>query len=255
MPTRRERLREELVADVLDAALAQLQEVGAEDLSLRAIARDVGMSPAGLYRYFDGRDALLTALIAAGFDDLADHLFTALGQQADVTAAHGRPPPKVPEVAGPDAPSGTRQLAVARAYRAWSLDHPNEFGLLYGDPVRDYAAPAGGVTVEANRRVGQAMLTALVEALLAGSLVVPASYAAIVDDPGALTLAEDITGIAGAPIPPGAALAMLGAWSRLHGIVSLEVFEQFSWIYPEDASPMFEAEIAAMIDALGLPTS
>ena len=252
MTGRRERLRAELVRDIKDAALGQLREVGAEDLSLRAIARDVGMSPAGLYRYFDGRDALLTSLIEEGFDDLADHLFTAISQPELVHAGHGRPAPAVPEVAAADAPPVERQLALARAYRAWGLAHPNEFGLLYGDPVRGYSAPAGGVTVTANSRVSQAMLTPLVEALLAGRLVVPPSYAAITSDPGGERLAADIAAIVGHEIGPGAALSLIGAWARLHGIVSLEVFGQFHWLYPSDATPLFEAEMAAMVADLGL---
>lgn len=252
--TRRERLREQLVADVLDAALAQLQEVGAEQLSLRAIARDVGMSPAGLYRYFDGRDAVLTALIAAGYDDLADHLYTATGQPDLVTASHGRPDPVVPEVVTTDAPSGRRMMAASRALRAWGLAHPNEFGLLYGDPVRGYAAPAGGATVLANRRVGQALLTPLVEALVAGDFRRPAAYDALADDDGATAIADDIAALLGHPVDPADAAAMLGAWSRLHGIVSLDVFDQFDWIYPDHAGPLFEAEIAAMVEVFGLPT-
>lgn len=252
MPTRTERQRAQLVRDVKDAALAQLRDVGAEDLSLRAIARDVGMSPAGLYRYFDGRDALVTALIAEGFDDLADHLFTAIGLDDLVEAAHGRPPAEVPEVVAPDAPPADRMLALARAYREWGLVHPNEFGLLYGDPVRGYAAPDGGVTVAANTRVSRAMLTPLVEALLTGRLRVAPAYASIRDDPGGERLAADIAGIVGHDVGPGAALAMIGAWARLHGVVSLEVFGQFHWLYPDRATPLFEAEVATMVDDLGL---
>ncbi len=255
MPTRTERQRAQLVRDVKDVALGQLREVGAEDLSLRAIAREVGMSPAGLYRYFDGRDALLTALIAEGFDDLADHLFTAVGEVALVEASHGRPAPVVPEVAGPDASPGERQLALARAYRAWGRAHPNEFGLLYGDPVRGYAAPAGGVTVTANTRVSRALLTPLVEALLLGTLRVPPAYGLLDDEPGGVRLAadiEDALGMAGVRIGAGEALFLIGVWSRMHGVVSLEVFGQFAWLFGDDAEPLFEAEMASVLGDLGL---
>ena len=249
MPTRAEEQRRTLVRDVKDAARAQLQEVGAEALSLRAIARDVGMSPAGLYRYFDGRDAILTALIEEGYDDLADHLLHALGQDELVLGRHGRPAPDGPTVE-PDAGFRAQQGAVARAYRRWSLDHPNEFGLLYGDPVRGYAAPAGGVTVTANSRVAQAMLTAMVGALGAGELRVPQQYAALVGDPGGRRLADDIEAIAGVDVGPPAALRMIAAWARLHGLVSLEVFNQLHWLYPEDASSFALVEIEAQLDDL-----
>lgn len=249
MPTRAEQQRATLVRDVKDAALAQLREVGAEALSLRAIARDVEMSPAGLYRYFDGRDAILTALIEEGFDDLADHLFHALGEQDLVLARHGRPRPGAAVVAA-DASPRARQRAVAHAYRRWSLDHPNEFGLLYGDPVRGYAAPADGVTVVANTRVARAMLTPMVEAHVAGGLHVPGHFTDLVDDPGGLRLAADIAEIARIDLDGGTALRMIGAWARLHGVVSLEVFNQLDWIYPDSASSFAAAELEAQLDDL-----
>ena len=249
MPTRAEEQRRTLVRDVKDAARGQLQDVGAEALSLRAVARDVGMSPAGLYRYFDGRDAILTALIEEGFDDLADHLFHALGQSDLVAGRHGRRPPTGP-TAPPDAGFREQQGAVARAYRRWSLEHPNEFGLLYGDPVRGYTAPAGGVTVTANTRVAQAMLTAMVGAHGAGRLRVPDHFDALADDPGGQRLAADIASIAGVDVGAAAALRMIGAWARLHGLVSLEVFNQLHWLYPTDASPFALVEIEAQLDDL-----
>ena len=251
MPTRAEQQRRALVRDIKDAARSQLRDVGAESLSLRAIARDVGMSPAGLYRYFDGRDEILTALIEEGYDDLADHLFHALGQPELVAGRHGRAAPTGP-VVDPGASFREQQEAVARTYRRWSLDHPNEFGLLYGDPVRGYAAPADGVTVTANTRVARAMLTAMVGALGAGRLRVPPHYDALRDDPGGRRLAEDIAGIAGVDVGAPAALRMIGAWARLHGLVSLEVFNQLHWLYPTDAAPFAMVEIEAQLDDLFL---
>lgn len=247
VPTRAEEQRRTLVRDVKDAARSQLRDVGAESLSLRGIARDVGMSPAGLYRYFDGRDAILTALIEEGYDDLADHCFHALGQDDLVLARHGRPRPDGP-VVDPDASFRDQQRAVALAYRRWSLAHPNEFGLLYGNPVRGYAAPAGGVTVTANRRLAQAMLTAMIGAFGAGTLRVPDRYTALVSDDGGRVLAEDIASIAGVDVGAAAALRMIGAWARLHGLVSLEVFNQLHWLYPDDARPFAEVEIEAQLD-------
>ena len=81
---------------------------------------------------------------------------------------------------------------------------------------------------------------------------VPPAYAAITRDPGGEQLAAEIAAIVGHDVGPGAALAMVGAWARLHGIVSLEVFGQFQWLYPDRATPLFEAEIATMAADLGL---
>lgn len=249
MTTRAEQQRAELVRDIKDAALAQLREVGAESLSLRAIARGVGMSPAGLYRYFDGRDAILTALIEEGFDDLADHLFHALGRRQHVLGRHARPAPEGPVVAA-GADFRAQQRMVADAYRTWSLVHPNEFGLLFGDPVRGYAAPADGVTVTANARVAQALLSPMVGAHAAGVLHVPEAFGALDGDEGGRRLAAEIGELTGADLSGSAAMRMIGAWSRLHGLVSLEVFGQLHWLYPLDAGPFADAELEAQLDDL-----
>ncbi|MGH8861716.1 MAG: TetR/AcrR family transcriptional regulator, partial [Jatrophihabitantaceae bacterium] len=92
------------------------------DLSLRAVARDLGVVSSAVYRYFESRDALLTALIIDGYDSL--------GAAVEVAEAI---------VARRDL-SG-RWLATGRAVRAWALERPHEYALLYGSPVPGYAAP------------------------------------------------------------------------------------------------------------------
>ena len=67
----RERVREEMTAEILAAAREHLAEEGAAALSLRSVARDLELAPSALYRYFDGRDALLSALIMAAYESLA----------------------------------------------------------------------------------------------------------------------------------------------------------------------------------------
>lgn len=250
--TRRERLREEATRDLVEAALDQLREVGAEALSLRAVAREVGMSPAGVYRYFDGRDELLTALIAQGFDDLADHLFAATGADEDVIGGHGRPAPPIAERIDPLDRPGAALAAVCRAYRGWALGRPNEFGLLYGDPVRGYAAPVDGVTTIANSRVARAMIAPVVAAHLAGRLDVGPAYRGLDDDPGGRRLAADVERVTGEALPGGVALRAIGAWARLHGVVSMEVFNQLTWLYPDGAEALFEAELTTHLRDLGL---
>jgi AcrR family transcriptional regulator len=225
--TRRERARAETTAEILDAARAQLREVGAAQLSLRAVAGALGMSPAGLYRYYDSREALLTALIAEGFDALA----AAVGEAR--TAVGGR--------------DLTDQLyAAALAFRDWGLAHPHEFGLLYGDPIPGYAAPADGPTSAASRRVGVALLPPLVHAWRAGRLRVPA----LSGTPDAATrrwaaaLAPDL------PVP--AAAAIMGLWTRLHGLVVLEVFGHLRWLGP-DTGPLARAQLEALVGELIAP--
>ena len=234
VPTRRERVRAETVAQILEAARGQLREVGAAQLSLRAVAGALGMSPAGLYRYYDSREALLTALITDGFTALAE----AVDRARDAV----------------DGDHPDRLLAALLGFRAWAVAHPQEFGLLYGDPIPGYAAPDGGPTSAASRRVGVALLTPLVLAWRAGRLRVGHDTGG-----GAAGSAPD-----GAPddaaarrwaatldpgMPPGAAAAVLGAWTRLHGLVILEVFGHLRWLGP-DTGPLAEAQLRALVDDL-----
>lgn len=249
IPTRRERLRAALIDDIKATALAHLQAHGANGLSLRAVARDVGLSAPGMYRYFDSRDDLLTSLIADSYNDLADHVLYAADAGAPASDT-GRGTPQVPERATGDAPPAARFRAAARAYRAWSLAHPNEFGLLFGTPIPGYAAPEGGVTVTAVRRMSVALLHPLVEAHLAGHLRVPSGFS-----DGAVTdrledLRADIAVLAGTDVPPALPGLLLAVWSRIHGFVSLEVFHQFTFAFGDDAGPLFEAEVTALVEAV-----
>lgn len=251
MATRRERLRAELIRDIKSTALAHLREHGVSGLSLRAVARDLGVSAPGLYRYFSGRDDLLTALIADSYHDLADHLLVALGADASALSGIDRQPPQPPHRLDEHATPGDRMVAVARAYRAWGLAHPHEFGLLYGEPIPGYAAPEGGVTVEANTRVGTTMLRPIIEGWSAGALRIPDAFDVDLG-PGVRTLREDISALLGDEIPVALAGLAVSMWGWLHGIVSLEVFGQFAWIYPDNAEPLFEAAVRAQLASVGL---
>jgi AcrR family transcriptional regulator len=255
MVTRRERLRAELIRDIKSTALAHLREHGADGLSLRAVARDLGVSAPGLYRYYSGRDDLLTALIADSFHDLADHMLVALGADPGQLSGIDRHPPQPPQTVGAAATPGDRMSAVARAYRAWGLEHPHEFGLIYGDPIPGYAAPEGGVTVEANTRVATTLLRPIIEGWQAGIVRIPDAFSADLGA-GARHLADEIAAVAGEEIPVALAGLTLSLWSWLHGLVSLEVFGQFHWIYPDSAEPLFEAALAAQLTSVGLqPTN
>jgi len=114
--------RETTERAILDAGLQLLAEGGASGLTVRGLARVLGMAPSGLYRYAANRDELLTLLIAHAHGDLADH----------VRAAHD----------GVDAADlRGRWRAIAHAIRQWSLAHPHEFALIFGTPVPGYHAP------------------------------------------------------------------------------------------------------------------
>ena len=113
------------------AARAQLTEVGAAALNLRAVARELGMASSAVYRYFPSRDDLLTRLIVNSYDDAG-----AVAEAADDSGS----------------PTRSRWVAVCLAVRGWALAHPHGYALLYGSPVPGYAAPTD--TVPPAARVG-----------------------------------------------------------------------------------------------------
>ena len=147
--TARERARAEITAEILDAARGYLATDGAPALSLRAIARDLGMASSALYRYFKSRDELLTRLIIDAYDALG-----AAAEVAEATIDRN-------DLAG-------RFATTCSAVRAWALAHPNEYALIYGSPVPGYAAPAD--TVRPASRVTRLLLRIIVEAAAAGRI-------------------------------------------------------------------------------------
>lgn len=139
--TRRERLRQELTAEVVATARRHLADGGPAAVSWRAIAREVGVNPATLYTYFDSLDDLFTAVILDSFTRLAE----AVGEAA----------------AGADADPLERVLACARAYRSWAIAHPAEFNLVFTDRIPGYEAPPGGPTVAIQREIFGPFVAAL----------------------------------------------------------------------------------------------
>src|SRR5262245_52309752 len=121
--TARQRARAELTREIKEAARRQLAETGAPQLSLRAVARELGLVSSALYRYFPSRDDLLTALIIDAYDSL--------GEAAEAAAAEAN------STGGPR--SGWR--AVCHAVRDWARANPHEYALIYGSPVPGYQAP------------------------------------------------------------------------------------------------------------------
>jgi AcrR family transcriptional regulator len=251
---RRARLRRQTFAELEVAALAEVREHGPVALSLRRVARRMGMSPAGLYRYVDSREDLLTLLITRAYDDLADHLCRSIGlptstgnEAASAEAPAASAAVSLPSVAGPDADVAERLRAVALAYRAWSVAHPNEFGLIFGDPIPDYEAPAGGPTVAAMTRVGLGLATPLIEAFLAGRLRIPPALAVpeVADRMGPMA---ELRG----DLPPEAYALLLTTWGRLHGQVSLEVFGHHHWLFPDGCEALYRADVEAMLADLGV---
>ncbi|MFF4084072.1 TetR/AcrR family transcriptional regulator [Streptomyces sp. NPDC001777] len=222
----RERARIEITAAIKDEAKKQLAAEGAAKLSLRAVARELGMASSALYRYFPSRDELLTALIVDAYD--------AVGETAE--AAHRA---AVAEAA----PHLARWIAVARSVRDWALAHPHEYALIYGSPVPGYTAPQ--TTVGPAARVGRILIRVVADAYRSDGLALP-------------PLADDLRAEAGrmaaeiAPdLPPEAAAPLIAAWSQLFGLVSFEVFGQFHKVV-EARETFFREAVTELARSVGL---
>jgi AcrR family transcriptional regulator len=220
----RARARIEVTAAIKEAARRQLAQEGAAKLSLRAVARELGMVSSALYRYFPSRDELLTALIIDAYDSL--------GEAAERAGA---------AVSG--AAPAARWTAVCEAVRGWALAHPHEYALIYGSPVPGYSAPE--TTVPAASRVGLLLIGIIRDAHegpgLAG-LPLPAAVR-----PEAERLAADL-----APdLPPEVAVAMVAAWAQLFGLVGFELFGQFNKVV-EDRETFFRHAVTGLAHGVGL---
>ncbi|NYI07439.1 TetR/AcrR family transcriptional regulator [Allostreptomyces psammosilenae] len=229
MRSRRERLRAETIREIKSHALRQMAEGGPSAISLRAIARDMGMTAGAIYSYYDTRDDLISTLIGDVYTALADGYEAAL---ASVPA---------------DDPAG-RVLAVGESFRRWAVGHPEEFRLLYGDPAPGYQAPKGAAAVEAEHRAC-AVITGLVDAAWPR-----ARHHWTDDDYTWDDFDPDFAAVVRATypdLPPtGVALAMR-VWGRMHGLVSLEVYGH---IAPQvrDPAKLYRAELLDLMTTLRL---
>jgi AcrR family transcriptional regulator len=209
--TARERARAEITAEILDAARGYLATDGAPALSLRAIARDLGMASSAVYRYFGSRDELLTRLIIDAYDSLgaAAEVREATMDRNDLAA---------------------RFTAICDAVRVWALAHPNEYALIYGSPVPGYAAPAD--TVQPASRVTTLLLRIIVDAAATGRIP-----AADRRDAQARPLAAAVAPIR-SYLPPGIPAPLvqraLMVWTNLFGVISFELFGQLHNVVGEE---------------------
>jgi AcrR family transcriptional regulator len=223
-PTARERVRAEVTAEITDAARRQLADVGAAALSLRAVAREVGMVSSAVYRYFPSRDDLLTRLIIDGYDDLG-----AAAEAAD----------------DPAAPPAERWLAVCRAVRNWARAHPHEYALLYGSPVPGYEAPKD--TVPAASRVGVVLGRILGDAAHSGALPEGTGER----DPGLVSEAAlTVLGGEHSSLDETVRVRALLAWSALFGTISFELFGHLVGSV-EDADRYFDRVIGDLAGLIG----
>jgi AcrR family transcriptional regulator len=224
----RERYRVQVRQEVKAAALAQLAQAGPAAVSISAIGRQLGVSGPALYRYFASRDDLLTELVIDAYRDLAEALATAsrpASAAASPTSAAARPAGQDPRA---------RFEAAARAYRSWALAQPHRYRLLFGPPLPGYDAHA----------------QPLVDAATAGMNVLLDILAEVGERPAApppQPLASQLEAwVHARAADPATGLRAIAAWSRLHGIVSLEIAGNFASM-GLDPGQLFEIQLASLV--------
>jgi len=202
--TPRERYRAEVRAEIKGHAWEQVATAGASALSLNAIAKRMGMSGPALYRYYAGRDELITELVKDAYRGLADALREASRAGAD--------------------PAG-----LAHALRGWALQHPQRYFLIYGTPVPGYHAPEETVSLASE------MMAILLDAFTALPGDSPAR-------PFDAHLEDHRDWAGGHPAGPAVLHEALAFWTRLHGVLSLELAGHFAAM-GFDPARLFEAEL------------
>lgn len=242
--TVRERARAELTREIKEEARRQLAARGADGLSLRAVAKELGMVSSALYRYYPSRDELLTVLIIDAYD--------ALGAAAEGAIAPGR------TAAGQAVPARARWIAACHAIRDWALANPHEYALIYGSPVPGYRAPEA--TIGPAARVPLAFVGLLGDALARGELGGTGTAAGALPPAGALAaqagalsaaLAQSGPGPGGEGLPPDVLVRAVIAWAQLFGMISFELFGQFVGSFePADALFGYAAEQFAVFVGL-----
>jgi AcrR family transcriptional regulator len=226
--TRRERIREATIEEIKSTAWKQVGETGAASLSLRAIAREMGMTAPGLYRYYKDRDALVTALLIDAFDSFSAALESAL----DACAVDDHV---------------SRLRAVNKAYFQWGAANPQKYILLFVTPIPGYhfareAEPSA-------RRSFFVLQGAVGEAYLAGKIKVDAASLQL---PNSLESHYEALRKMGMPYFPIVTHLALSLWSMMHGITSLFLHGYFVGFLGEQVEAYVDSEIQKMNRILGV---
>lgn len=224
--TSRAKARADTTEQIKQIARSHLAQDG-PNLSLRAVARDLGVVSSAVYRYFASRDDLLTALILDGFASLG-----AAVEDAESVVARR-------DLLG-------RWMAVGRSTRQWSVARPHEFALLFGTPVPGYQAPQA--TIEQAARTVRVAMRILADGVARGVVELPA-------DRLARAVRTDIEGLAAlaefAGVPPTLLARATGVWAQLYGVVGFELFGRFGPAIT-DWDAYFDHQLRSMARTLGL---
>jgi len=232
--SRRDRARAETVREIKATARRVLVDQGVDGLALRAIAREMGMTAPGLYRYFASREDLVEHVVGDLYDELTDEL--------EAVRDAARP-----------ATAGVQLMEVARAFRTWAVTHRSEFGLLFGsagqgvlpEDAHDYGDRPSQL---AGARFGGVFAELVARLYFERGFPVPADDEI---DPALQEQLQTWCTKLPVPLPLGVMHVFLACWIRLYGLICMEIFGHLRFAL-HDAEPMFEAELRALGGVLGV---
>ena len=226
---RRETLRKEIAEEIKTIACRQMSERGTAGLSLRAIARELNITAPAIYNYYPRLDDLITALIVDAFTDLAQTMEMACENTSGSTAL-----PKIE--------------AMLFSYRRWAIDNPVDFQLIYGNPIPGYEAPPD-VTGPLARRPFIGLFQLYAQALRNGEMKLPVEYQRV---PESIAIyLEQWRENSGIDLPDALVCLLMSGWSRIHGMVMLELFHHLQPVIG-DSGALYEYEIHAFHQRLGM---
>jgi AcrR family transcriptional regulator len=223
------RERSETCLLIKAAARQQMIERGTAGLSLRGIARELGITAPAIYNYFPRLDDLITALIVDAFTALADSM-----EAAEAALDSERAYDNIVE--------------LCMAYRQWATTHPIDFQLIYGNPIPGYHAPED-ITIPLARRPFLGLFRWFLRSYDAAELAIPPEYAVV-----PASMVEGIAAwrrLSGIEMPDALLGLLMSGWSRVHGAVMLELFGHIQPLVG-DAEAFFRYEIEAFAERLGL---
>ena len=228
MVGKRQESREQIEGRIIDLGRRHLVDHGAAGLSLRAIARDLGMVSSAVYRYVSSRDELLTLLLVDAYSELADAVDAAREAREDPA-----------ELWTEDV------LAIARAARRWAVAHPARWALLYGSPVPGYHAPP-----ERTVGVGTRVVGAFFDAIAAG---IATGDVRLTNDVVPQPMSSDFERIRqefGFPGDDHVIAKCFLLWAAVVGAISLEVFGQYGTDTLTDPESVFDTQVELLVGLL-----
>jgi len=236
-PSRRDRVRAATSQEIIQIARKLLITEGSAAISLRAIAREMGMTAPALYRYFESHEQLLHHVIAGIFTELSDYV------EAEVAAA------------GPGGDSGSLTeatenglITACQAFRRWSVAHPAEFGMIFGAPLPGVDLYHDDPLLQCGMRFGAIFMGLFIELWRIKPFAVPADADI---EPAFRAQLAHYRETVGADLPLGVLQTFLRCWVSLYGTVTLEVFGHMRFAV-DDPAQMFELMLTDLAALIGL---